>query len=733
MARIPVYEQQVSVNAPSAPLSARGRAVVGVGPGTQAIGEGLQRIAGALERREQVDAQIDRDAFELERDRISTEGRVWAASTSSRFDLDMADYAQRARTSASPGASGFVPDFMKNADELIKQTLETAPSQFARDQLTPLLVRSREQFGRQAIAFEAGERARFTGEQMQTGIEASTALVFADPGRFNDEMGKWGSTIQNANTLGPEGQAKVREFARAQLVNAAVTRWIDSNPAAARAVLSSMATDPQAAGAQVSVSGPNGQPMSVPVNMGTPKEMAGWIRYAEGKVGQVREEVGFRLKDAEAAYARGLPFANAPTRDELVASYGPVRGAREADNLDQMQQHSRRVQGFATMSPQEIVAEIEKSRPGPTATAEDQVRFDNLSRAAQQTMADRSRDPAQFAMTHSPVVRQAYEQVVANPSDPAAARNYVAATQAEQQRLGVVVPKILSAPAAAQITQQIRDAETQGQDIARTLQGYAQTWGSHWPRILGELSKDISPISSVIAEMPDTPAAATLATHITRRTGELRELIPSADAKIIDQALETELVPLRQSLVGLSSEGDRVFLNQVEAIKRNAYVYAATVGSTNPAEAARRAVREIVNDRYTFSGAVRIPKSIDSDAVDRGLRIILADPGRFNVGVSATESRLFGENFTRDQINAALRQSGFWGTLPDESGVALFMRGTNGIRAPVDSNGRVISFTWQQIIDQSARPAAPRAQTRMAPETPGGAVPGRTITRPGAQ
>jgi hypothetical protein len=729
MARIPVYEQQVSVNAPSAPLSARGRAVVGVGPGTQAIGEGLQRIAGALERREQVDAQIDRDAFELERDRISTEGRVWAASTSSRFDLDMADYAQRARTSASPGASGFVPDFMKNADELIKQTLETAPSQFARDQLTPLLVRSREQFGRQAIAFEAGERARFTGEQMQTGIEASTALVFADPGRFNDEMGKWGSTIQNANTLGPEGQAKVREFARAQLVNAAVTRWIDSNPAAARAVLSSMATDPQAAGAQVSVSGPNGQPMSVPVNMGTPKEMAGWIRYAEGKVGQVREEVGFRLKDAEAAYARGLPFANAPTRDELVASYGPVRGAREADNLDQMQQHSRRVQGFSTMSPQEIVAEIEKSRPGPTATAEDQARFDNLSRAAQQTMADRAQDPAQFALIHSPNVRQAHQRMSQNMT-PETASQYAAATFAEQRRLGIENPRILSTAEAAQITQQLKSAE-QPQQIAQTLQGYAQTWGARWPQVYAQVAGGLSPSTRVIANLPDTPAASTLANNINRKLPELRELIPGPDAKTIDQALDAELVPFRQSLIGITTGGVGTFNDYVDSAKRLAYIYTASGASPN--DAAKRAVRELVDDAYTFSGATRIPKSVNSDAVDRGLRNILSDPGKFNVGVSATESRLFGENFTRDQINAALRQSGFWGTLGDDSGVALFMRGTNGVRAVEGPDGRPVTFTWQQIIDQSARPAAPRAQTRMVPETPGGAVTGRAITRPGAQ
>lgn len=731
MARIPVYQQQITPGAPGAPLSARGQAVVGTGAGVAAIGQGLERIAGAMERREIVDAQIEREAFDAERDRIVTEGRVWAATAASRFDLDLTDYAQRARTSASPGAPGFVPDFMQNVDALAKQTLETAPTQFARDQLAPMLTRSREQFGRQAIAFEAGERARYTGQQLEEGVRASSTLVFANPGLFADEIGKWNSTISAAAPLGAEGQAKVREFARSQLVNAAVTGWIDRNPAAARAVLADMATDPAAVSAQITVRGADGQPMSVPVNLGTLEERRRWMQYAEGKAGQYREQVQFRYEDALAAANNGRAFDNPPTREEMVGAFGPERGARLSENLASAQQFGQTVNRFGRLSDAEIASELAAAVPGPTATAQDQKRFDDLNRAASQAIAERSRDPAQYALTHSPVVRQAYDRLAANPMNSAAASEYAAASVAEQRRLGVVEPRILSAPVAAQITRQIRDVETQPQEIARTLQGYAQTWGARWPQVYAQVAGGLSPTTRVIANLPDAPAAALLANNIGRKTTELRDLIPGPDSKQVDQILDTELVPFRQSLVGLVTGGVGTFSDYAESAKRLAYIY--TASGASPVDAARRAVRELVSDAYTFSGLTRIPKSVDSDAVDRGLRNILANPDRFNVGVSAEESRAMGENFTRDQINAALRQNGFWGTLGDDSGVALYMRGTNGVRAVSGPDGRPITFTWQQILEQSARPAPQRTQTRMAPETPGGAVPGRIITRPGAQ
>jgi hypothetical protein len=730
MARIPIYQQQQVPNAPGAPVG-RALPVAAAGSGTAAIGQGLERIAGALERGEQVQSQIDRDAFEMEMQRIQTEGRVWAATTSSRFDLDMTDYAQRARTSASPGAPGFVGDFMKNADELIKQTLETAPSQFAREQLTPMLTRSREAFGRQAIAFEAGERARYTGQQLEDGIRASSTLVAVNPGLFADEFGKWGSTIAGAAPLGAEGQAKVREFARAQLVNAAVIGWIDRNPPAARAVLAEMASDPAAVSAQIVLPGPDGRPMSVPVNLGTLEERRRWMQYAEGKAGAAREAVQFRLEDAIAAGNAGRVYENPPTRDELVVAFGPERGARLADNLASAQRFGSDLSRMSAMTPDEIDALVASRVPTGTATAQDQARFEQLQRAAAQSKTDRQRDGATWVQANSPVVRQAYESLTRNPMDPQAAQEYAAASVAEQRRLGVAEPKILPAAVADSIARSIRDVEAQPQEVARTLQAYAQTWGRSWPQVYQQVAAGLQPSTRVIANLADKPVAATLANNAARKTTELRELVPTAEAKRVDELTEAELVPFRQSMVGLVTGGVGVFNDYAEAAKRLGYIYAAQ--GVPPADAARRAVRELVSDAYTFSGRLRIPKTQDADAIDRGLRNILANPDRFNVGVSEAERTMIGENFTREQVNAALRRSGFWVTLGDDSGVALFMEGTNGVRAVEGPNGQPITFTWPQILERATVPRAPRLQPQMAPETPGGAVPGRVIVRPEAR
>lgn len=224
MARIPIYQQRVTPNGPGAPANMQGVRVASEGAGLEAIGRGIGQLADVVERREQVD-------FSLEKDRIETEGRVWFANASSKADLDQAEYLRQSQQSAKPGAPGFTPEYLKQYDDYAKGAADNAPSQFARQLMQAHLSRSREAYGKAAMAFEAGERARYTGQQIDEGVQTSAKLIYNNPALFENEMGKWGSTI-NGVAVPEEAKQKMRDVARKNLAWSAIIGSIDRNPLA---------------------------------------------------------------------------------------------------------------------------------------------------------------------------------------------------------------------------------------------------------------------------------------------------------------------------------------------------------------------------------------------------------------------------------------------------------------------------------------------------------------------
>lgn len=224
MPRIPIYEQQVVPNASRGNIRA-GNAVVD----SRGLAAGLDRIQGALDRRAEVD-------YALEKDRIETEGRIWAAKASSQADLDMAEHMKKLQEAAEPGASGFTPSYLKDYDSYANGALKNAPSAYARNILQAHIARSREAYGKAAMSYEAQERTRHMGQQVDEGVQMSATLLAAQPGLFESEMGKWESTIRGL-AIDPGAKAKLRDIAKNTLVTSTIKGWIDQNPNVAAKVL----------------------------------------------------------------------------------------------------------------------------------------------------------------------------------------------------------------------------------------------------------------------------------------------------------------------------------------------------------------------------------------------------------------------------------------------------------------------------------------------------------------
>lgn len=366
MARIPIYDQQqVPSGGLSVPSSQVGAAQA-VGRGLQAVGEGLRRLDAGLERRDEV------------------KGALWAAQASSEADLAQSEYLIAKQNEAPPGADGFADQFLKDYDAYAEKALQNAPNQYARTRLQAHLAQSRELYARQALVFQAQESARYQGEQIDTGVQASSKLVTAQPELAERELGKWMLTIDQLE-VPPAARAALREQARKNIAWYATVGEIDQNPAAwANGA-------PEGAGATW--------------NLLDADEQAKALRYAEGKLAEIRQEsavsIRYDIQNAEAMARAGVAPVGPP---RSRAEFGVAFPDPQVADFEYARYTAARQTGEAvaamTSKPTSELLEILQQRPDPNdpqfaVTAE---AVGIQARAAAGIVEARAKDPAAYAI-----------------------------------------------------------------------------------------------------------------------------------------------------------------------------------------------------------------------------------------------------------------------------------------------------------------------------------------------
>lgn len=392
MPRIPVYNQQLVPNA--TPGVTRARSSAAIGESMQAVGRGLANVAEYIDRKDQM-------AFVLEKERIETEGKIWAASASSQADLDMATHLQKRQQEATPGAANFTPEFLKSYDEYSEGALKNAPSKYAKSLLQAHFGRSREAYGKSAMIWEASERARYTGEQIDTGVQNSAKLIYTNPDWFEQEMGKWNGTISSA-PVDEAAKAKMRDQARKNLAWSSVSGQIDRDAKTWLAL-----TDDERGTAW---------------NLLNLPEQQKALEYADRKVNEARQELAVNLRydiqNAEAMARTGIaPAGPARTREEFMAAFKDERTAEyEWARYTTARQTATAVASLSGKSSTELLAVVQQ-KPNPkdpnfaVAAANQEIR----ARAAADIIRERQQDPVAYAIQSGD-----FKLKPLNPQDPAA-------------------------------------------------------------------------------------------------------------------------------------------------------------------------------------------------------------------------------------------------------------------------------------------------------------------------
>lgn len=718
MPRIPIYEQQLVPN--TAPRSARISAG-STGRGLQAVGEGLDRIVGALDRREEVDFRLGQQAIAIERERIETEGRAWFAKSSSQFDLDQAEFLRKSQESAPAGAGNFTPTYLEKFDKVAGETLTNAPSQFARQLMAAHLSRSREAYGRSAMAWEAGERARFTGQQTDEGINMSASLVNANPALFEQEMGKWTSTIRGYS-VDEAAKAKMTDSARTNLVGAAIKGWIDKNPTVAATILKDWASSADGRDNVVTTK-LNGQEVRVPIGLADFKQQVALIDYAERKFEEVRQDsavvLRYEIQNVEAMARSGVaPTGPERPREDFMAVFkDPVTAEREYARYTTARQTATAVASLNGKSTTELLSVVQ-AKPDArdpnfaVVAANQEIR----ARAAAEIVRARAEDPVAYAIQSGDFKLQPL-----NPQQPAQFAE-------ELKRRAAALPVMTEKYGRGQML-----SKEEAKAMALQLEVLpADRKVEQLESIRGAIGDDAVYASVLNSMRPDSP--------VTALVGNIAAAGARGNARMIARG-EDLLNPSKASRGGDGGKGSAFPMPQ-EALMRQAWVDAvgdAYRGYPDAEASAYQAFR-------AYYAAAAADKGLNDPKASPDDRILQAAIQASTGGVMRWKTDLFGNDTPsanivlpygmpadkfRDRVSAEwlrIRDGlGYSKTGPGDIG--LYNTGANGEYMVMsgkswlpDKDGKPVMLRITGAAPSVAAPAPAAGQTRVSPREVRGTV-----------
>ncbi|SNS15760.1 hypothetical protein [Pseudomonas segetis] len=410
-----------------------------------------------------------------------------------------------------------------------------------------------------------------------------------------------------------------------------------------------------------------------------------------------RAELSSRVSDASAAYLSGFDYENPPSQAEFIAGYGAEDGAKRYEQFVKAQGLGRAIQSIASASPEErqqIINDFNPAKDGVASAGfqQDAKLYGTLINAASRLGSEMQSDPAQYVAARSQIVKRAAQGL--SSGDPADADAYANATIAEQQRLGVASPKLLTDNQAASIAASFSNTTDGGDNAAKMIEQLQGQWGKHWPQVFSQLQGKLPGAALVIGTGVDQQTASTLARIAPIKTADLKKGLDSTDTTEAKRTLNDRFAEFRNTLAGQAG-GERTFTTLYDEAERLTYAYMRQGKSY--ADAAELATKSLIDDKYTIKGSWRAPKQLDADIIEDGAEkfIDAIDPSTIAFAVPSGVS----EDFAKERVKAALSKDAYWVTAPDESGLALYYGGG----AVLDKEGNPIIQGWDDLAGESAK------------------------------
>ncbi|EOI5835190.1 TPA: hypothetical protein L9202_002993 [Klebsiella aerogenes] len=124
---------------------------------------------------------------------------------------------------------------------------------------------------------------------------------------------------------------------------------------------------------------------------------------AKQQQAEYRTQIDGQVRDATAAYMRGVEFPNPPGQAEFMAAYGVREGSQRYTEFKNTQIAGQYIGSFRNMPTNSITAYVNQLKPTPEQTGEGYASraalYDSVVTAANQVIKQRQADPIQFSLS----------------------------------------------------------------------------------------------------------------------------------------------------------------------------------------------------------------------------------------------------------------------------------------------------------------------------------------------
>ncbi|MES2671625.1 MAG: hypothetical protein V4673_14575 [Pseudomonadota bacterium] len=422
-----------------------------------------------------------------------------------------------------------------------------------------------------------------------------------------------------------------------------------------------------------------------------------------------------RVEDTLAEAARTGSATNPLGQGDFIRTLGYDQGPAAFKSYAAQLKLSNDISTLARQSPEQQDEMLAGYAPQPgDGFAEQAQRQDQMRKAITAVRKERDDDPARFAISRIPSVQDSFgtlNEVLRNPAtqpaeQQAAARDFVNKTTMEQAKAGVAPANIRVLPQAYvdDLKARLTSPQTAGgtANVAQAIQKEADLWGNNWPTVYRQIAKEVGPLARVIGSGINESAARILTELGPQKIGDiLKDDDKEKDSQIKKDVLES-FQPLLKSMA--ANEGGLAVFNDFRSQAEKLSAFYVVNGSSS-ADAGKRAFKELVGDKYSFSNdGWRVPKDQIIPLIDIQVGTMQAMVDIDKIGIMPPRDDVGGlskEYLLKTKIDA-IRRDGKWVTAPDESGLALVLN-EEAVRG---ADGKPLIMQWARlgnIADQVKR------------------------------
>lgn len=230
----------------------------------------------------------------------------------------------------------------------------------------------------------------------------------------------------------------------------------------------------------------------------SPESQAAFLRQADQirkqQQAEYRTQIDGVVRDATAAYMRGVEFPDPPGEKEFLAAYGVREGNQRYTEFKNTQIAGQYIGSFRNMPTSSITAYVNQLKPTPEQTGEGYASraalYDQVTAAATKVISERQNNPFGAAVdigAYRPMQNNTPQAVTEEIS-----RRFSA--QPDLQKIGISAP-ILSSEEASTLAQQVRGTQNVDQTI-NLLQTMGQTLP---PAAMRQVASAIAPNNAATA------------------------------------------------------------------------------------------------------------------------------------------------------------------------------------------------------------------------------------------